>query len=248
MNHTSPPPSRRLRRLGTIIGGSVAGVTATLLFAAPALACHPEVGTKGNAVCDETTGEWVVTWTVQNSDKNVVGTVKKVDLTPPGSTVTDIVVGATIPAKPGKLEGVQRVPGDKTSASLGVTVSWKGKPDAQRSGSVKLGGTCKEKEVPPPPASPSPSPEAPESPAPPPSPEAPESPAPSVTPSESSSPSPVTPESPAPSVSVTPVSNDGSLPVTGSSIATAIGISVGLLAIGAGLFYVFRRRRLRFTA
>jgi LPXTG-motif cell wall-anchored protein len=38
------------------------------------------------------------------------------------------------------------------------------------------------------------------------------------------------------------------LPTTGASIGTAVGIAVVLLAAGTGLFFFFRRRRIRFTA
>jgi LPXTG-motif cell wall-anchored protein len=38
------------------------------------------------------------------------------------------------------------------------------------------------------------------------------------------------------------------LPTTGSSIGTAVGIAAVLLAAGTGLFFFFRRRRIRFTA
>jgi LPXTG-motif cell wall-anchored protein len=38
------------------------------------------------------------------------------------------------------------------------------------------------------------------------------------------------------------------LPVTGASTGIAVGIAAGLLAIGTALFFVFRRRRIRFTA
>jgi hypothetical protein len=38
------------------------------------------------------------------------------------------------------------------------------------------------------------------------------------------------------------------LPVTGASVGGAAGVAVLLLGVGAGLFYLFRRRRLRFVA
>ncbi|MFC0503404.1 thioester domain-containing protein [Micromonospora costi] len=71
------------------------------------------------------------------------------------------------------------------------------------------------------------------------------SPSPSTTASPSASPS--TPgETPAPSTS--PASNGGSLPLTGSPIATAVIAGVLLLAAGVGTVLVVRRRRVRFTA
>ncbi len=224
MNHTSPPSSgRRLRRLGTIAGGIAAGATAVLMFATPALACAPTV--QGKATCDTATGEWIITWNVA-SDINRPATITKVTAKPE-LKLTNIVVGASLPA-PGKppLTDVVRVAAETVEglheATLTVTATWP-KQGHQRAETITKTGKAElvgtcEK--------PSPSPSA--------------SPAPSA---------PASSPAAAPSASTSPAAGGGgSLPVTGSSVGAAVGISAGLLAIGAGLFFFFRRRRIRFTA
>ncbi len=217
MNQTSPPSTRRFRRPASIIGGAAAGLTAVLMFATPALACHAEISVKGAPTCDTTTGEWVVTWQVQNSDQGKTGKITDVTLRPEGSKITGIVVGATIPAQPNALVGVQRVPGNEKSAELSIKTDYSGNQRYKKT--VEFGGTCKE-DVP------THSPSA----------------SPSVSPTHSA-------PAVAPSTTASPVSGQGgSLPVTGSSTGTVVGIAAGLLAIGAVLFFVFRHRRVRFTA
>ncbi len=195
MNHTSPPSSgRRLRRPATIVGGVIAGATAAVLFATPALACAPTV--RGEAACDKATGEWIITWKVAN-DINRPATITAVTATPE-VTLTNIVVGAELPV-PGRppLTDVVRVPAEKVEglkeATLTVTGHWpaQGRQRAEtvtRTGKATFVGTC---------VKPSPSP-------------VPSSAAPSAPASS--------PAAPAPSTSPAPGAG-GSLPVTGSSVA-----------------------------
>lgn len=112
-----------LRRLSAIAGATLAGIAATLAFASPAAAHHPIV--EGQAVCDTAAGDWVVTWKVGNSETDLTGKIIEMTLTPAGTTVTNIAVGATLPKKgDGVLTGVQRVSADKTQAKLAVTARW----------------------------------------------------------------------------------------------------------------------------
>jgi LPXTG-motif cell wall-anchored protein len=222
VNHIPSRSSRkRLRRLIALGGGVLLGATAALTLAAPASAHYPTV--TGTAECDQTTGEWMVTWQVANSEDDLTGRVKEVSWTPADTELTGIEVDSVVPKKgEGVLEGTQKVGADQTGASLDVTVKWirDGRKIVKSDkGEVTFEGECKA------PASPSPSP------------------------SESASPSaPAESPSVAPSETPVPGGGGGSLPTTGASIGTAVGIAGGLLAIGAVLFYVFRRRRIRFTA
>jgi LPXTG-motif cell wall-anchored protein len=64
---------------------------------------------------------------------------------------------------------------------------------------------------------------------------------------ESPSPSASTPAGGAGGATTPPAGEGEPLPVTGSSVATGAGIGAALLAAGAVLFVLFRRRKVRFT-
>jgi len=125
------------------------GAAATLALASPASAHHPIVS--GTADCDETTGEWVVTWTVENSERDLEGEITKVTTTP-DMALSTITVGATVPKRgAGALTEEVRVGNDVTSASLSVEVRWERTfpwnnrirvIEAERSATVTLGGDC----------------------------------------------------------------------------------------------------------
>ncbi|MEH1130176.1 cell wall anchor protein [Micromonospora sp. CPCC 206061] len=144
-----------LRRPLTLLGAALLGAAAAVAIASPASAHHSEVA--GKAVCDTTTGEWIVTWTVTSVAPPGVERYKliKADLTPAGSTVTNIAAstGDDYPYEVSKpVVGEQRVPGSTESASLTVQAQWKkGKKDfvepRPSTGTVTLGGEC-EKDVP----------------------------------------------------------------------------------------------------
>ena len=148
------------KRAAAIAAGALLGMTGAVAFAMPASA-HAG-GVEGSAVCDTTTGEWVVTWTVTNDMPNKLATIKKVVfLLPEGSTVTNIVDGAQVPlaqgGELGKLTGEQRVPGDQTEAKLRVKISWpekKEEPAYQKR--VKFDGPCEEPDEPTPTPTPTP--------------------------------------------------------------------------------------------
>ncbi|MFC0530161.1 cell wall anchor protein [Phytohabitans kaempferiae] len=144
-----------LRRPLALVGAAALGLAAALMVASPASAHHSEVD--GKAVCDTETGEWVVTWTVTSFAPQGVERYKlvKADLTPAGTTVTEIrtTEGNDYPySVDTPVVGVQRVPGDATSASLTVKAKWKKERGAHlerdaKSKTVELGGECK-KDVP----------------------------------------------------------------------------------------------------
>jgi len=133
-----------LRRLVTVGVAATAGTAAALVLASPASAHHPTVS--GKAVCDSATGDWVVTWTVGNTEDDLTGEVISVTLTPASTTVSKIAVGATIPKDgDGTLDGVQRVSTSETSASLTVKARWIRDNriiEDSRTGKAEFEGTC----------------------------------------------------------------------------------------------------------
>ncbi|PYC75262.1 cell wall anchor protein [Micromonospora arborensis] len=155
-------PKSPLRRIAAIAAGALIGLTGVGVMASPASAHYSEPS--GKAVCDTTTGEWVVTWTVQSKahySSKFFG-LKTVRLTPAGTTVTNIEV-----SERGKypydvntpITGEQRVPGSATQATLAVQAKWDDRysEDKPTKGKVTFGGTCTKDT---PPASPTPTPTA----------------------------------------------------------------------------------------
>jgi hypothetical protein len=114
--------SPSVRRILGLVIALVAGTLATLIVASPASA-HSNALTSVWR-CDSTTGNFMVTWTLTNTETKWSGTIDKVYVTPAGSTVTGIVAQAPFPTAPGTLVGVQTVPGTATSARLGVKSTW----------------------------------------------------------------------------------------------------------------------------
>jgi LPXTG-motif cell wall-anchored protein len=137
-----------LRRLSILVGGALLGMTAAIALAAPASAHYSEVA--GKPQCDTTTGEWVVEWTVNTVAPPEAPHFKfiYVKVSPDGSTVTNIAQtdGNDYPHDTGvPIVGVQRLPGDSTSASLAVQAAWNNgfHEDNPVSKTVKFGGPCK---------------------------------------------------------------------------------------------------------
>lgn len=292
------------RRLLAGAAATAIGVIGAVALASPASAHH--TGVSGEAVCDEATGDWVITWTVTNSEVDIPGTFTSV-VVDPEADLSPVAVGEELPI--GGITAEQRVSADTPSASLEVSVVWHRKrfdPTDTKRGEVTLGGECA------PPASPSPEP----SPEPSPSPSEPPMQeeesgfaeaqfnceifsltltnegeedltvlvVPSVgdtlevtIPGNGTSEAIEFPASEGLTVDVQieegesaleegPLEitsedwaelgcedgqggeDDGDLPVTGTSTPLIAGGAVALLALGAGLFLVARRRRIRFTA
>jgi LPXTG-motif cell wall-anchored protein len=216
------PSARRLLTLG---GVAFVGLAATALFAAPASAHIAAVSGDSKCASD---GTYTIHWTIDNKYRQV--DVKLTDVKPAGTKLEGVTIkGGAV------LEFDQTgIPGDtKGDVTLSFTAVWKdgwndtGNP---HSGTVTLKGKCK--------------PECPPSvdtkgghPKPPPS----------CPPSESPSPSGGTgggEGSPTPSKSNT----SPSLPVTGAQTGLYAGGAMVLLGAGAGLFFVARRRRVKFEA
>jgi len=203
-----------------VLGAAAIGIAATVAFAAPAEAHTASI--TASADCDKSTGEWVITWTV-NNDYHTSMTLSNVTITPDKPiTGSDIKNGTVVPSTGShNVTGKQRVPGNTTSASLSVTAIWSVDGYIQHPAPYQksLGGVpCTPPPSPTPSASPSPSP----------------TPTPSVTPSA--------PASPTPSASTPP------LPATGTKAGVYTGAALGLLGVGGALFVVARRRRITFTA
>lgn len=217
------PSARRLLTLG---GAAFVGLAATALFAAPASA-HT-AGVTIDQKCDRDTGKIEVTFTVSN-DYPTDARLSDVVSSP---TLTKIVNGATVDKRRGNKDGtlsetVQVEPG--TTVRLGVTANWPDGVDyTTEVKSLHTNDQC--------------TPECP----------------PSVQTKggEGGQPS-------CPSASPTPNGGSGggvgsptpsksntspSLPVTGAQTGLYAGGAMVLLGAGAGLFFVARRRRVKFEA
>jgi LPXTG-motif cell wall-anchored protein len=218
------PSARRLLTLG---GAAFVGLAATALFAAPASAHAVDISGKSDCASD---GTYTIHWTIDNKYRQVDVTLTKVDPKDSG------LEGKTI--KGGKSLDVDQtgIPGDtKGAVTLSFTAVWKdgwqdnGNP---HTGTVTLGGKCKP-ECPPGGKDDKGGPK----------------PGKSCAPSESPSPSPSGGTgggegSPTPSKSNT----SPSLPVTGAQTGLYAGGAMVLLGAGAGLFFIARRRRIKFEA
>jgi LPXTG-motif cell wall-anchored protein len=149
------PPIKRLLALA---GSIVAGLFGTIVLASPAQAHHPIIS--GWAAC-QADGQYKISWKVENG--NWFGRFMKIVVVDPTPDPTadlpftgDIKVGAWVDPN-GKVEGTQFVSGSATSASLYIDAKWyqsKTNPRASvkvhenRTGEVKLAGTCKAEENP----------------------------------------------------------------------------------------------------
>lgn len=149
------PVSTLLRRLSAFAAAFLLTSFALLIVASPAHAHHAEVS--GTADCDTVKGQWVVTWTVKNSQENKDATVVRVEATP-DSTVEGIQTGSVVPRNlpshnNGELLGTQRVAGPATGATLTVGLDWPSHDEKGETytGTVALKGTCAPDTGPPPP-------------------------------------------------------------------------------------------------
>ncbi|HEU4423454.1 MAG TPA: hypothetical protein VFR67_13060 [Pilimelia sp.] len=145
-----------LRRLSAFAAAFLLTSFALLVVASPAHAHHAEVS--GAADCDKAKGQWVVTWTVKNSQDNKDATLVRVE-TAPDSPVEGIETGAVVPRNlpshnNGELQGIQRVAGTATGATLTVGLDWPSHDEKGETytGNVALKGTCAPDTAPPPPA------------------------------------------------------------------------------------------------
>jgi LPXTG-motif cell wall-anchored protein len=210
--------SQLFRRALAVAATAAAATAAALAVSAPASAHESFIESK--VFCDQQTGHWVVSWTVKNGMKDVPAELKDIVVTPEGTAVAGIEEGTDLPAG-GFVVGVQRVPGEETSASLSLLTKWvNGKKDHAK-GEIEFEGTCEDKSEQPP------------------------TPTPTATPTSPASP----PGEATPTPSTTPAPGaGGGLPVTGSAVGGTVAAAAALLVLGVGLFLVARRRRIRFTA
>ena len=122
MNLKSP-----LRRTAVLTAGAMIGLSGAFALTGPASAHHPIF--EPGAPCVNEDGTWQVSWTVGNSESHKEGTLTDVQLTPAGSSITNIKVGAILPMrgsdKPA-LQGVQTLGADDKVAQIGVSVQWPG--------------------------------------------------------------------------------------------------------------------------
>lgn len=107
---------------------------------------HPVIS--GVASCNETLGEWEISWTITSSESDTAGVINFVELDP-DTAIDDILGGKTLPAsQDGSIEVRQvSVPGDTAQATFTVEVRW-GEGDDEfftsGQGVVTFDGTCEE--------------------------------------------------------------------------------------------------------
>jgi LPXTG-motif cell wall-anchored protein len=113
-----------LRRTAAVAAGALLGLAGVVALAGPASAHHTEISSEVSCVNED--GSWQVTWTVTNSEPDLVGKVTAVNFTPQASTFTGIAVGAELPRKgQGVLTAVQKLGESDTQANLSISAEWK---------------------------------------------------------------------------------------------------------------------------
>lgn len=137
------------RRALAVAASATIGLIGAVALASPASAHHSEV--EGVPYCDTDTGQWVVTWTVNSFAPREASAYKLVEVesTPATHPVSNIGVTDTdeYPHRTNReLVGEQRLPGDATSASLGVRAQWSnGYEESElRRGSLTFEGPCEQ--------------------------------------------------------------------------------------------------------
>jgi LPXTG-motif cell wall-anchored protein len=213
------------RRLLTIGGAAFVGLAATALFAAPASAHSAEISGTSECASD---GTYTIHWTINNKYRQVDVTLTDVKPAVPSLEGTTIKGGKSLKVDQ---PGVKGEAGDEVTLSF-VAV-WKDGWDKDHNphlGTVKLKGDCK-------PECPGTGPKGGH-------PKPPASCPPSASPSASGGTGGGGESSPSPSTSAT----TPALPVTGAQTGLYAGGAMVLLGAGAGLFFVARRRRVKFEA
>jgi LPXTG-motif cell wall-anchored protein len=136
-----------LRRTLAVAGAAFVGLAATFAVSAPASAHHPLV--KGDYRCVD--GQWEVTWSVTNSEKDLAGTLTEASYQPAHQGTT-IKAGATLPKSgDGALVEKLTLPADATGAALAVEAEWYRDYDhivKAASASLTFRGDCEKKEKP----------------------------------------------------------------------------------------------------
>ncbi|MFI6265664.1 cell wall anchor protein [Micromonospora sp. NPDC051006] len=136
-------PKLSLRRPLAVLGAALLGLTGAFALAAPASAHHTTI--TGTVECDQLTGERVITWKVENSERDKAVTLMKVTAEP--ATPVHLAIDSAEPVllegavvdKGGSVNAVQRVPGDTASAKLTIHGKWKQNgQEATNEGSITL--------------------------------------------------------------------------------------------------------------
>ncbi|GIJ33914.1 MULTISPECIES: cell wall anchor protein [Micromonospora] len=142
-------PKLSLRRPLAVLAAALIGLTGAAAVATPASAHHTTI--TATAVCDQLSGERVITWKVENSERNKDATITKVTANPNTDVTVQVRADESRPLhsvvipKNSFVEAVQRVPGDTTRATLRVDAVWqKNNARASNEGSINLDrdGAC----------------------------------------------------------------------------------------------------------
>jgi LPXTG-motif cell wall-anchored protein len=130
-----------LRRTAVLTAGALIGLSGAFALTGPAAAHHNVVS--GAADCDETTGDWLVTWDVVAYGNAATYEWTDVKLTPEGTKISndDFLVNGKDLTNAQKVTGVQRVAGKESSSTLTVAAKWK-TGDATATGTATFSGKC----------------------------------------------------------------------------------------------------------
>jgi LPXTG-motif cell wall-anchored protein len=128
-----------VRRLSIVVAATSVGTAAVVALSATPAYAHT-VTASGTKNC--VNGNWVVTWTVANSQYDKFGVLTAVSHAPGSPALSTIVVDAQLPKKPATLTETVTLPGSTASASLTVTADWVGAPPKTSTAYLTLGGDC----------------------------------------------------------------------------------------------------------
>ncbi|GID97494.1 LPXTG cell wall anchor domain-containing protein [Amorphoplanes digitatis] len=120
-----------LRRTAAVAAGALIGLSGVVALAGPASAHHPEI--LSGTSCVNKDGSWEVTWTIENSEYDLVGKITAVEVTPAGSTIDGIAPEDSLPRRaregsPRRAEdvitAVQTLGAADTAATIQVSAEW----------------------------------------------------------------------------------------------------------------------------
>ncbi|MGK5738838.1 cell wall anchor protein [Micromonospora sp. URMC 103] len=115
-----------LRRPLAVLGAALLGLTGAVALAAPASAHHTT--TTATAKCDQLSGERVITWTIENSEKDKAATLQTVTSDPNTPVVLEsdgkTPLEGVVIDNGGTTKAVQRVPADTKTATLKLHSLW----------------------------------------------------------------------------------------------------------------------------
>jgi hypothetical protein len=134
-----------LRRLAALTVAALAGTTAALVLSSPASAHHSSVD--GVAACDTTTFEWIVKWAVRSHDTPPTAKtyhLKDVTADPATPALTWTPSFDTEQKVDKAFNATVRLPGTATAMTLSVRAKWNNGHQEQRPSSktLEFKGTC----------------------------------------------------------------------------------------------------------